>query len=66
MSPHSAVNDLAGLPTERIATVCGRYYAMDRDQRWERTQRAFDAIVGDRPRDGGSHRRRPGELRPEA
>jgi 2,3-bisphosphoglycerate-independent phosphoglycerate mutase len=24
-----------------IATVCGRYYAMDRDQRWERTERAF-------------------------
>jgi 2,3-bisphosphoglycerate-independent phosphoglycerate mutase len=45
VSPHSAVDDLAELPTERIATVAGRYYAMDRDQRWERTQRAFDAIV---------------------
>jgi 2,3-bisphosphoglycerate-independent phosphoglycerate mutase len=45
VSPHSAVHDLAELPTERIATVAGRYYAMDRDQRWERTQRAFDAIV---------------------
>jgi 2,3-bisphosphoglycerate-independent phosphoglycerate mutase len=45
VSPTSAVNNLAELPTERIATVCGRYYAMDRDQRWERTQRAFDAIV---------------------
>ncbi len=45
VSPTSAVNDLAELPTDRIATVCGRYYAMDRDQRWERTQRAFDAIV---------------------
>ena len=30
---------------ERIATVVGRYYAMDRDKRWERTQRAFDAIT---------------------
>lgn len=29
----------------RIATVSGRYYAMDRDHRWERTQKAFDAIV---------------------
>lgn len=29
----------------RIATVCGRYYAMDRDQRWERTERAYRAIV---------------------
>ena len=28
-----------------IATVCGRYYAMDRDHRWERVQRAWDAIV---------------------
>jgi 2,3-bisphosphoglycerate-independent phosphoglycerate mutase len=39
------VDDLAELPVDRIATVSGRYYAMDRDQRWERTQRAFDAIV---------------------
>jgi len=45
VSPHSAVRDLAELPTDRIATVAGRYYAMDRDQRWERTQLAFDAIV---------------------
>jgi 2,3-bisphosphoglycerate-independent phosphoglycerate mutase len=29
----------------RIATVGGRYYAMDRDQRWERVRRAWDAIV---------------------
>jgi 2,3-bisphosphoglycerate-independent phosphoglycerate mutase len=29
----------------RVATVSGRYYAMDRDKRWERTQLAFDAIV---------------------
>ncbi|MFO7927543.1 MAG: 2,3-bisphosphoglycerate-independent phosphoglycerate mutase [Halobacteriota archaeon] len=27
------------------ATVCGRYYAMDRDQNWNRTKRAYDAIV---------------------
>jgi 2,3-bisphosphoglycerate-independent phosphoglycerate mutase len=45
VSPHSAADDLAELPIERIATVAGRYYAMDRDQRWDRTQRAFDAIV---------------------
>jgi 2,3-bisphosphoglycerate-independent phosphoglycerate mutase len=25
----------------RIATICGRYYAMDRDNRWDRTQRAY-------------------------
>jgi 2,3-bisphosphoglycerate-independent phosphoglycerate mutase len=29
----------------RIATICGRYYAMDRDKRWERTRLAYDAIV---------------------
>jgi 2,3-bisphosphoglycerate-independent phosphoglycerate mutase len=29
----------------RIATVSGRYYAMDRDNRWERTQRTYDALV---------------------
>ncbi len=29
----------------RVATVSGRYYAMDRDNRWERTERAYDAIV---------------------
>ena len=28
-----------------IASVCGRYYAMDRDQRWDRVRRAWDAIV---------------------
>jgi 2,3-bisphosphoglycerate-independent phosphoglycerate mutase len=49
VSPHAAVRDLATLPQDRIATVAGRYYAMDRDQRWERTQRAFDAIVHGRP-----------------
>ncbi len=45
VSPHAAEHDLAELPPERIATVSGRYYAMDRDQRWERTNRAFHAIV---------------------
>jgi 2,3-bisphosphoglycerate-independent phosphoglycerate mutase len=45
VSPTSAVHDLAELPDERIATISGRYYAMDRDQRWERTQLALDAIL---------------------
>jgi len=45
VSPTSAIRDLALLPQDRIATVTGRYYAMDRDARWDRTQRAFDAIV---------------------
>jgi 2,3-bisphosphoglycerate-independent phosphoglycerate mutase len=29
----------------RIASVIGRYYAMDRDHRWERTRRAFDLLI---------------------
>ena len=29
----------------RIASVTGRFYAMDRDRRWERTERAYDALV---------------------
>jgi 2,3-bisphosphoglycerate-independent phosphoglycerate mutase len=45
VSPHAAQHDLAELPIDRITTVVGRYYAMDRDKRWERTQRACDAIV---------------------
>jgi 2,3-bisphosphoglycerate-independent phosphoglycerate mutase len=31
--------------TGRIATVSGRFYAMDRDHRWDRTQRTYDAII---------------------
>jgi 2,3-bisphosphoglycerate-independent phosphoglycerate mutase len=45
VSPTSAIRDLAELPQDRIASITGRYWAMDRDQRWERTQRAYDAIV---------------------
>ena len=50
--PRSAIDDLptfdaalGELPNVRIATVAGRYYAMDRDRRWERTARAYDAVV---------------------
>ncbi|MCA8966789.1 MAG: 2,3-bisphosphoglycerate-independent phosphoglycerate mutase, partial [Planctomycetes bacterium] len=32
------------LGTGRIATVIGRYYAMDRDKRWERVQKAYDVL----------------------
>jgi 2,3-bisphosphoglycerate-independent phosphoglycerate mutase len=47
VSPHSARSDLAELVNAgiRVVTVCGRYYAMDRDQRWERTRRALGAMV---------------------
>ena len=45
VSPHSAIHDLAELPAQRIATVAGRYYAMDRDNRWDRTQKALEAVT---------------------
>src|SRR6476619_116216 len=39
----------------KIATVVGRYFAMDRDRRWDRTKKAWDAIVlGRGERCGGS------------
>lgn len=39
-------NALKELPSEvKIATISGRYYAMDRDNRWDRVQKAYDVIV---------------------
>jgi 2,3-bisphosphoglycerate-independent phosphoglycerate mutase len=35
----------AAHPGARIATIGGRYFAMDRDKRWERTKQGYDAIV---------------------
>jgi 2,3-bisphosphoglycerate-independent phosphoglycerate mutase len=54
--PRSASEDIARLraalpPSVPIATVCGRYYAMDRDKRWERVAKAYNAVVeGEGPR----------------
>jgi 2,3-bisphosphoglycerate-independent phosphoglycerate mutase len=47
VSPISARDDLAELVAEGawIVAVAGRYWAMDRDQRWERTERALAAIL---------------------
>ncbi|PSQ57972.1 MAG: 2,3-bisphosphoglycerate-independent phosphoglycerate mutase [Halobacteriales archaeon SW_9_67_25] len=52
-APESGAGYLADLQshvadqgTGHVATVSGRYYAMDRDENWERTGRAYDAIVG--------------------
>jgi 2,3-bisphosphoglycerate-independent phosphoglycerate mutase len=39
------VEAIRGLPGVRLATLCGRYYAMDRDKRWERVERAWRALV---------------------
>jgi 2,3-bisphosphoglycerate-independent phosphoglycerate mutase len=44
------VEDEAAKCGARVATVVGRYYAMDRDKRWDRTKLAWDAIVSARAR----------------
>ncbi|MDP1674547.1 MAG: 2,3-bisphosphoglycerate-independent phosphoglycerate mutase [Burkholderiales bacterium] len=36
------------LGNARIASICGRYFAMDRDQRWDRVESAYDLIVDGR------------------
>ncbi len=48
--PRSADGNISRLITALpssvpVASVCGRYYAMDRDRRWKRVAKAFDAIV---------------------
>ena len=49
--PHSGKDFIAELldhmklTTGKLATVVGRYYAMDRDRRWERVKLAYDAMV---------------------
>jgi 2,3-bisphosphoglycerate-independent phosphoglycerate mutase len=54
-APTSGLDDLIDLQSQirnspvrdiEIASLSGRYYAMDRDQRWERTQRAFEVVCG--------------------
>jgi 2,3-bisphosphoglycerate-independent phosphoglycerate mutase len=47
-APDSGAGHLAEVDSwegARVATVTGRYYAMDRDRRWDRTELAYDAIV---------------------
>lgn len=36
---------ITGLQDVRFGTVCGRYYAMDRDKRWDRVARAYDCLT---------------------
>ncbi len=36
---------IEGLPGVGVATICGRYYAMDRDNRWDRVEQAYDLLV---------------------
>ncbi|MFH1232236.1 MAG: 2,3-bisphosphoglycerate-independent phosphoglycerate mutase [Planctomycetota bacterium] len=50
--PHSGVNHIEKLLNKmnslgvgKIATICGRYYLMDRDKRWERVEKAYHALT---------------------
>lgn len=49
--PHSGIDFIKDLEdhmkksTGKLATITGRYYAMDRDRRWERVKLAYDAMV---------------------
>ena len=51
VDPKSGINfiseiiDFTKNKSAEIATVCGRYYSMDRDQRWERIKKAYDLLV---------------------
>ncbi len=51
VDPKSAATDIANLENHmkdsnaKIATIIGRYYAMDRDKRWERVKLAYDVLV---------------------
>ena len=75
--PRSAGPSLASLqevcarhPGARIASIVGRYYAMDRDRRWERLAEAYDLLVDGRAPHaaesarGGSRRRLRARRRP--
>jgi len=45
------LNDIHGLAGVRLATLSGRYYAMDRDKRWDRVEKCYAALVdADAPR----------------
>lgn len=55
-APQSAINDINRIESKlyeaggAVATVSGRYYAMDRDNRWDRTQLAWAAMVNNQGR----------------
>ncbi|MBC8076593.1 MAG: 2,3-bisphosphoglycerate-independent phosphoglycerate mutase, partial [Chloroflexales bacterium] len=47
-------SSMASIGVGRVASVMGRYYAMDRDKRWERTKLAYDAMVAGQGRTAAS------------
>jgi len=59
VSPTSAINYLHQVETHlngniKIATIGGRFYTMDRDNRWERVQKGYEAIVNAQPHSDNS------------
>ena len=50
--PNSALELLAKLPKEdfiRLSSLSGRFYAMDREKHWDRTQKTYQVLVGEGP-----------------
>jgi 2,3-bisphosphoglycerate-independent phosphoglycerate mutase len=45
--PQSALGLLPKMPKEKLASIAGRYYAMDRDKRWDRTEAAYKVLIGE-------------------
>jgi 2,3-bisphosphoglycerate-independent phosphoglycerate mutase len=51
VDPKSGINFISEIieftkdKSAELATVCGRYYAMDRDQRWERIKKTYDLLI---------------------
>jgi len=45
-APKGALNLINKVPQEKIASLSGRHFAMDRDLHWDRTKRAYEAMVG--------------------
>ncbi|MFH0890889.1 MAG: 2,3-bisphosphoglycerate-independent phosphoglycerate mutase [Candidatus Liptonbacteria bacterium] len=44
--PKSILGMLEELPADKLATLTGRYYAMDRNENWSLTQKAYDCLTG--------------------
>ena len=47
--PHSVLSILANLPQDKIASLSGRFYAMDRNENWSRTETAYKVLTGNGP-----------------
>lgn len=47
--PNSVLELLSNLPKDRLASLSGRFYAMDRDNHWERTEKVYNVLTGNGP-----------------